>query len=139
MTGFVDTYYNVLEVRKMKIDMNYKFENLDGSSIPEGPDETEIVDGVAVVKKKSPPFTLKTACINVLIRTQRDPQTRAKEIDAEEKIKRYELAKKIYKSLGLVDLQSEEITLLKKLVGQAYPPLTVGQAFEVLDPHSEKK
>ena len=131
----------------MKIDFNYKFVNLDGSIIPEAPDTVEEIDGKPVMKdekpvmKKSPPFTLKVACCNVLIRQEADERGRPKEIKPEEKIKRYELAKKIYKSTGLIDLQSEEISLLKKLIGRIYPPLTVGQAFEILDPHStdEKK
>ena len=129
----------------MKIDINYTFKNLDGGVVPERPDEPEEFCGEIIVKdgkpvmKKSPPFTLRTACINVLIMQQKSPQAREKELSAEDKIKRYELAKKIYKSSGLIDLQSEEITLLKELIGKLYPPLTVGQAFEILDPHSDKK
>lgn len=131
----------------MKIDINYKFKNLDGLIVPEGPDEPEEIDGEIVMKngkpvmKKSPSFTLRKACINVLIMVQqRSPsQAREKELSAEDKIERYELAKKIHKSSGLVDLERKEITLLMELIGKIYPPLTVGQAFEILDPHSEKK
>lgn len=129
----------------MKIDFNYKFMNFDGSIIPERPDEPEVVDGKPVIKdgkpvmKKSPPFTLRTACVNVLTMREMDERGRAKEMSGKDKVKRYELAKKIYKSTGLVDLQSEEITLLKELIGRIYPPITVGQSYEILDPHSEEK
>ena len=131
----------------MKIDFNYKFVNFDGSIIPERPDEPEEIDGKPVIKdgrpvmKKSPPFTLRTACVNVLTMREMDDRGRGKEITGKEKVRRYELAKKIYHSKELVDLQAEEITLLKDLVGKIYPPITVGQAFEILDPHSvnEKK
>ena len=126
----------------MKIDFNYKFVNFDGSTIPERPDEPEIVDGEPVIKdgkpimKKSPPFTLRTACVNVLTMREVDDRGKAKEITGKDKVKRYELAKRIYHAKELVDLQAEEISLLKELVGRIYPPITVGQAFEILDPHS---
>jgi len=122
----------------MKIDVNYKIVTLDGKIIPDLPPGTPpLTDDKEI--KKYPPFTLRTACVNVLIMQERNEQGRAKEITAKEKVERYELAKKIHKCEGLVDLQAEEIALLKKLIGAAYPPLTVGQAFEILDPHSEKK
>ena len=121
----------------MKIDFNYKFVNLDGSIIPEGPDMTEEIDG-KLVKRKSPPFTLRTACVNVLVMQERDAMGRqvVKELSAKEKVRRYQLAVKIFKSKGLVDLPAEDIALLKELIGRIYPPITVGQAFEILDPHS---
>ena len=125
----------------MKIDFNYKFVNLDGTVIPERPPEMEEVNGKQV-EKKSPPFTLRTACVNVLVMREMEKRgERAKELTGNEKVKRYELAKKIFKSTGLVDLEAEQVTLLKELIGNIYPPITVGQAFEILDPHSvdEKK
>lgn len=122
----------------MKIDFNYKFKALDGTIIPERPPEMEEVDGKQV-EKKSPPFTLRTACVNVLIMRQADGATKEKELSGEEKLKRYQFATKIYKSTGLLDLQAEEISLLKKLIGRVYPPITAGQAWMVLDPHTEEK
>lgn len=126
----------------MKIDFNYKFVNFDGSIIPERPDEPEVIDGEPVLKdekpviKKSPPFTLRTACVNVLTMREVDDRGRAKEITGKEKVERYELAKRIYHSKELVDIRPEEQVLLKELIGRIYPPITVGQAFEILDPHS---
>ena len=125
----------------MMIDFNYKFVDLDGKNIPSGPPEMERDDDGKMVEKKFPPFTLRKACIDVLVMQERGDGGRPKEISAEEKVKRYMLAQKIYKSTGLVDLQAEEIALLKKLIGRIYPPITVGQSYEILDPHSaeEKK
>ena len=126
----------------MKIDFGYQFINFDGSTIPERPDEPVVIDGEVVIEngkptmKKSPPFTLRTACVNVLTMREVDDRGKAKEISGKDKVKRYELAKRIYHSKELVDLQAEEIALLKELVGRIYPPITVGQAFEILDPHS---
>lgn len=119
----------------MKIDFNHQFKTLGGEVIPERPDE-EIVDkdGKKTIKKY-PPFTLKKVCENVLLAPETDKNGEVKEMSGEEKAKRYGLAKRIYTGTGLVDLQAEEIVLLKGLVGRMYPTLTVGQAFEVLDPH----
>lgn len=129
----------------IKIDFNYKFVNFDGTTIPERPDEPEEVDGVPVMKdgkpvmKKSPPFTLRTACVNVLTMHEVDERGRAKEISGKDKVERYELAKRIYHSKGLVEISPEEQVLLKELVGRIYPPITVGQAYEILDPHSAEQ
>ena len=53
------------------------------------------------------------------------------------KQERYLLALKIRKSEkdGLaVNLKSEEITLVKILIGEMYPPIFVGSAWPILDP-----
>ncbi|MBA7652828.1 hypothetical protein ES703_60667 [subsurface metagenome] len=135
----------------MKIDFNYKFKTLDGKVIPERPDEVERdKDGKEVIKKKHPPFTLKTACVNVLLNTDLDqvvcPQCRhqikvPRELMGEEKANRFMLATKIFNGDGLADIGTKDIELLKDLIAKHYPPLTVGQAWETLDPHEaeEKK
>ncbi|GAI73742.1 unnamed protein product [marine sediment metagenome] len=119
----------------MKIDFNYQFKTLDGGVIPERPDE-EIVDKDGKkTTKKHPPFTLRKVCENVLLLPDMDKDGEPKEMNGEEKAKRYDLAKRIYTGPSLVDLQAEEIALLKKLIGRHYPTLTSGQAWEILDPH----
>lgn len=128
----------------MKIPFNHRFKTLDGKDIPERPEEE--VDGKKV-KKEIPPFTLKTACVNVLLNPGVDeivcPQCRhqikkPEELTGEEKAGRFILATKIYNgdgSDGLVDIGTKDIELLKNLIAKNYPPLTVGQAWSVLDPH----
>lgn len=133
----------------MKIDFNYKFKTLDGKVIPERPDEVEKdKDGKEVIKKKHPPFTLKTACVNVLLNTELDqiicPQCRTqikspKELSGEEKANRFMLATKIYNGNGLVDIGTKDIELLKDLIATNYPPLTAGQAWNILDPHEAEE
>ncbi len=123
----------------MKIDFNYKFVDLDGNIIRDGADEREEVDGKMVVTKKAPPFTMRMACVNVLVLTRLDRSTKPKELTGQEKVDRYELAMRIHKSTGLVDLSVEDIVLLKDLVGSTYPPITVGQAWDILDPHDAEK
>ncbi len=49
-----------------------------------------------------------------------------------EKVKRFGLALKIDSQLP-VNLESEEIAEIKKLVGKAYGPLVVGRAWELLE------
>lgn len=125
----------------MKIDFNYQFKTLDGEVIRERPDE-EIVDKDGKkTTKKFPPFTLRKVCENVLLAPNTDEAGEPKEINGEEKAKRYDLAKRLYAGIGLVDLRAEEIALLKELIGKMYPTLTSGQAWEILDPHgaAEKK
>lgn len=106
----------------MKIDVNYQFKTLDGKGI-KGPSEDK--------KKQGLPFTLRKVCVAVLLNPTED------NLKADDKIERYYLAQKIHKSDGLVDLRSEEITLLKELIAVPYPPLTVAQAYEILDPHKK--
>ncbi|MCK4820877.1 hypothetical protein KA005_34245, partial [bacterium] len=128
-----------------KIDFNYKFVNLDGKIIPEGPDRIEEDAQGKKTPVKSPPFTLRTACTNILLMSRMRQITcpkckhvieKPEELSPEEKSKRYQLATRIYGSKGLLDLQSEPIALLKKLIGKHHPEIIAGQAWEILDPHS---
>lgn len=126
----------------IKIDFNYQFVELDGTIIPERPPEMVKDDDGKMVEKKFPPFTLRMACINVLVmREQQQPGKPVKELTGEEKLKRYQFAQRIYNSKGLLDISPEEQVLLKQLTGRIYPAITVGQAWQILDPHEagEKK
>ena len=128
----------------MTIDFNYSFKGLDGKDIPEGPDEVEKnKDGKEIIKKKSPPFTLKTACVNVLLNSRLAqivcPQCKfqikkPEELTGEEKLKRYKLARKIYDSKDHVEIGTKDIELLKELIAKGYPEITSGQAWIALDP-----
>ena len=131
----------------MKIDVNHIFLNLDGTKIPEGPPEMEDVDGKQV-EKKIPPFRLRKMCANVLLGSRAEeikcprcntPFEKPETLTGQQKLERYELAMRIHKSPGLVDLGTEDIELLKKRINLFYPSLTCAQAWQVLDPHSEKK
>ncbi len=132
----------------MKIDVNYIFLNLDGTKIPEGPPEMEEVDGKQV-EKKIPPFRLRKMCANVLLGSRAEeikcprcntPFEKPETLTGEQKLERLELAQRIYNSKdGLVELGTKEIELLKKRINLFYPSLTCGQAWQILDPHSDKK
>jgi hypothetical protein len=51
----------------------------------------------------------------------------------EAKSERFWLAERIHRP-GAADLSAEEVALLKRLIGKAYPPLVVGRAIQLLDP-----
>lgn len=133
----------------MKIDVNYKFKDLEGKVVKEQIlDEDEKgnpkrdKEGFPLVKLGSP-LTLRKICIEVLVNppVDIDSQTRRpKEVDSEKKLKMWSLAQDIHASNGLVDLQSDEIEMLKKLINKRYSsPLTVAQAFATLDPTDKGK
>ena len=133
----------------MKIDFNYKFKKLDGEIIPERPNEVDPKDKNKITKKY-PAFTLKTLCVSVLLNAGEDeiicPRCKHQikkplDLGGEKKTERFMLATKIYNGDGLVEISDDDVKLLKNLVAKDYPPLTVGQAWQILDPHEaeEKK
>lgn len=127
-----------------KINFNYEFTELDGKTVKEQPDEFEMKEGVKVLKKKYPPFTLKTASMNALsgINLSQGDCPRCgsslmlpDQLTGEEKLGRWELAMKIYKSSGTLDLGIDDIKLLKELIVKTHPSnLICGQAWKILDP-----
>ncbi len=132
----------------MKIDFNYKFTDPDGTPMPERPPEMVKNDKGEMEEKKYPTFTLRKACINVLLGSRLVETTcpkckyqfdKPEEIDGEEKLKRYQIAMKIQNSKGLLDIGTKDIELLKTRIALLYPTITSGQAWTILDPHSEKK
>lgn len=63
-----------------------------------------------------------------------------KGLDGNEKVLRFKLANKIFDAVhslaGNVELEAEEISLIKKLVAKHYGPLVVGRVYECVDPPS---
>ena len=133
----------------MKINFNTSFKTLSGKDIPEQPDKVEKdKDGKEVIKKKYPPFTLKIVCVNILLDEQLGlcvcPHCKAEikvpeELSGEEKCRRFMLATKIYDGDGFVEIGTKDIELLKDMIAKNYPPLTVGQAWNILDPHEAEE
>ena len=68
--------------------------------------------------------SLKTLLVNAVLAPTKDE----KGVD---KVRKYELAKMIFKG-GEVDLTAEDIILIKKQVGDNFAPIIVGQVFEML-------
>ena len=92
--------------------------------------------------KMGPPLTLRKVCTEVLVNpsVDIDPATkRPKEVAADVKLNAWNLAQRIHASDGLVELDAEEIAMLKKGINKRYPsPATVAQAFDILDPTAEE-
>ena len=94
-------------------------------------------DGEPIVNKeeggKSEVLTLKSICITALSSTTNAESQ--KNIAEDEKLRRFDLAMRIYKSDGEMNLDAEEITLLKKRISEIFiMPVVVGRAHELLDP-----
>lgn len=71
---------------------------------------------------------LAHVCVEaLLVVDQNDGKT-----GGEEKLRRYELAKKVSAG-GEINIKPEEATLLKDRIGKTYGPAVVGPAFEALN------
>jgi len=68
--------------------------------------------------------TVKLAIVNAIL----SPVQNEKGVD---KVKKYELAKRIYIS-DEVDLNEDEIKIIKERVGEIFAPVIVGQIYELL-------
>lgn len=94
-------------------------------------DMTQLIvdlDGKAVKSPEGKELSLRALCENSLLGMS--PESK---LSGEEKAKRYALAMKVHGN-DVVDLSAEEITKIKKVVGDSYSPLAVGRAYELLDP-----
>ena len=105
----------VLVVSASATDFTVPLTDLDGKTIDDGTPDHK-------------PFTLGRAAIVALITTYPD-ESGLKDID---KFKRAELASKINRDPHLV-LSSEEITLVKMMIGKAFGPVVVYKAWPLLD------
>ena len=81
----------------------------------------------AVIKNDDEELTLKTVCINSLLGAYKDEK-----IDGVGKNKRFILAMKLHDT-DEIDLKSEDIVLLKELIGNSYMPIVVGRAYALLE------
>lgn len=84
------------------------------------------------------PFTLKSIAIEALLyfRGMRNPQTGAieeKEDTFDEKMVKYRIYEKLKNAGKEVELTVEEITKIKKLIGETRPQLIVGQIADMLE------
>lgn len=109
----------------MKYEMKAVLKGLDGADMrkpkvvqtPQGP---MLVDGDEL-------FTLRHACTEALMGTYKDEL-----IDGQEKFKRFQLSLLI-NTQDEPELATEDVAKIKLLLGKAYPPLTVGRCYELLE------
>lgn len=91
------------------------------------------VDGKDIVPPGGMPMTLKDVIFNSILVPSQEKE------DEKKKFEKYEIYKKIKDAKGgTVDLESQEIALIKKSIGEIQPPLIMGQAWEMLEDKFEK-
>ena len=90
--------------------------------------EFKMLDGTVIKNAQGNVYLLRMACADSLL----NPATKDENLGAEDKVKYFTLAMKIYKN-NKPDLTIEELALLKKRIGVYSSVLIVGQAFEMLD------
>ena len=80
-------------------------------------------------KGKKVDATLKEISVEALLSF--DPTDKA--VKGPEKARRFDLAILINKNGGKLKVESEDIVLMKELIGDGYPPIVVGQAYKFLE------
>lgn len=99
----------------MVIDVTQTLKTLNGQTMKDVDENQNAIDA-----------TLKLAIVNALLASTK------KEESGIEKVKKYELAKKVY-SQDSVELSAEDITLIKSRIGEVFQTAIVGQCFEMLN------
>jgi len=97
---------------KLKLDVEFK--TLEGEPV-KGPGGSNL--------------NLRTACITSLL----TPGEGDKSLSGDKKYERFKLSQTIHNAKEDIELKAEDKALLKKLIGEIYLPLIVGQAFDMLD------
>lgn len=111
----------------MKRNLNVVLLNLDKSPITEAMVEP-LVEGKEVVRKVTK-LTLAAVATSALLANHQDER----DLSGTDKVTRYKLAQRINDADREIEMSAEEVTLLKTLIGKAYAPLVVGQAFDLLE------
>lgn len=81
------------------------------------------------------PTTVRFVVVNALMAQL--PSER--DLSADKKLERFDLALKLQSAEGDVKLDAEKTALIKKMVGAVYNPLIVGRVFQIIDPASVSK
>jgi len=100
----------------MKINFTVILKNLAGKTLKDG--------------KKD--VTLKDVSINALLGNYKDEN-----IDGNEKLKRFMLATKISEATGEIELENDDVTLIKDMIAKGYSTVVTARAWQILDPHKK--
>ena len=113
----------------MKINLKQALRSFEGEVLKK-PVQTEKKDkrGQPVIERRD--MTLGTVCIDSLQAIYQDE----KNLEAEEKMRRFVLAEEIYLADEEMDIKDDQVVLLKKVIDKAFPSmLVVGQAYRMLE------
>lgn len=100
----------------MKINLDVPLKNLAGKTLKDG-DKNVI---------------LKDVSINALLGNYKDER-----IDGNEKLKRFMLATKISEATGEIELENDDVTLMKDMIAKGYSTIVTARAWQILDPHKK--
>jgi len=104
----------------VKIDFNQEIKTIEGATLM----RVRAVNG-AVTELAA---TLRWAAVEALLTTPSNLPT-----PAEEKARRYDLALKIQGNPGRLDLSVDDLSFIKKLCDEHFPPLVMGQTRRMLE------
>jgi len=83
------------------------------------------IDGKTSLKLQNKVMTLKDVSIQAILTPGKDERP-------EQKYKNYEIFRKLSEG-GEIDLSVEDISYLKRKIGELFPPLIMGQAWDILE------
>lgn len=84
------------------------------------------VDGKTPIKNGDKLLTLRDVCSNAVL-------SPASKDDEKKKFEKWEIFKILRDAGDEAELTAEQITTIKRGIGEIYPPLILGQAFEMLE------
>ena len=109
----------------MIIDLSTQLRDLEREVLTQ--DKPTFNEAGEVTGKKKEAVILGNLCKSALLQANEDDK-------ADEKVTRFELSLRLAMAEGPeLDLEAEDITLIKKLVGKMYAPLVVGQVYRLLE------
>lgn len=111
-----------------------KFEGIDLKEMNGEPLYTRNTQGYILTKpntdKTKEPIkmvrNLKETCVNLLANAQEENEKGTVKLD------KFMLAQKIQLSKGAIELKSEEVSMIKDIVGKYEAPIVVGQVYQAL-------
>lgn len=97
-------------------------------SLQNGNAETalEVLRGVQTDEE---PLTLAKICARALLNAES-----SRDLPAEQKVVRGQLALKVFDADGPIQLKAEQIVMIKEALAEIYPPLYLARAWPLLDP-----
>ncbi len=114
----------------MKIKINSIMKNVYGEPLKSQRKKAQTKKEIE--EKKPQEFeemTLKDAIVNALL-----GEFEGEKLTGENKLERYRLAMKIQEAKIEVDLVTDDVVLIKKLIGKSWSPLISGQAWIMIEP-----
>lgn len=113
----------------MKIDFSQRLKNLDGSDL----DWAITACGLCGREREVKPAILGILCADALVQGYTDARGQTIQLTGDEVVRRYGLATKIVNA-GTLEMELEDVTLIRELVVKRFTTLFSGQIWPMLDP-----